>query len=90
LNESIQNVAAVSEEQAASAEEMTASVQSVTTSLQEVVEVHGELGQAAVNTVDVANDIARHAQSVAEAAEGLQGLADRFRTGEDGTLALKG
>ncbi len=90
LNESIQNVAAVSEEQAASAEEMTASVQSVTTSIQEVVEVQEELGQAAVSTVDVANDIARHAQSVAEAAEGLKGLADRFRTGEDGMPALKG
>ena len=52
LNESIQNVAAVSEEQAASAEEMTASVQSVTTFIGEIVGVQKELGQAASDTVE--------------------------------------
>ena len=80
LNESIQNVAAVSEEQAASAEEMTASVQSVTTSIGEIVGVQKELGQAASDTVDVAKSIERASRTVAETAEQLSALIGRFKT----------
>ena len=91
LDESIQNVAAVSEEQAASAEEMTASVQSVTTSIGEIVGVQKELGQAASDTVDVAKSIGRASRTVAETAEKLSDLIGRFKTAEDGKgLALRG
>ena len=91
LNESIQNVAAVSEEQAASAEEMTASVQSVTTSIGEIVGVQKELGQAASDTVDVARSIERASRTVAETTEQLNELVGRFKTADDGKgLALRG
>ena len=83
LNESIHNVAAVSEEQAASAEEMTASVQSVTTSIGEIVGVQRKLGQAAADTVDVAKSIGRASQTVAETAEKLSELIGRFKTEAD-------
>ena len=85
LNESIQNVAAVSEEQAASAEEMTASVQSVTTSIGEIVGVQKELGQAASDTVDVAKSIGRASRTVAETAEKLGELIGRFKTDKQTT-----
>ena len=91
LNESIQNVAAVSEEQAASAEEMTASVQSVTTSIGEIVGIQRDLGQAASDTVDVARSIERASRTVAETTEQLNELVGRFKTADDGKgLALKG
>ena len=91
LNESIQNVAAVSEEQAASAQEMTASVQSVTTSIGEIVGVQKELGQAASDTVDVARSIERASRTVAETVEQLSELIGHFKTAEDGKgLALRG
>ena len=91
LNESIQNVAAVSEEQAASAEEMTASVQSVTTSIGEIVGVQKKLGQAASDTVDVAKAIEWASLTVSETAEKLSELIGRFKMEEDGKgLALKG
>ena len=91
LNESIQNIAAVSEEQAASAEEMTASVQSVTTSIGEIVGVQKKLGQAASDTVDVAKAIERASLTVSETAEKLSELIGRFKMEEDGKgLALKG
>ena len=90
LNESIQNVAAVSEEQAASAEEMTASVQSVTTSIGEIVGVQKELGQAASDTVDVARSIERASRTVAETVEQLSELIGHFKTAEDSrALAFK-
>ena len=89
LNESIQNVAAVSEEQAASAEEMTASVQSVTTSIGEIVGVQKELGQAAAGTVNAAKDIERASQTMAEMAEQLSALIGRFKTDKQ-TTALRG
>ena len=91
LNESIQNVAAVSEEQAASAEEMTASVQSVTTSIGEIVGIQRDLGQAASDTVDVARSIERASRTVAETTEQLNELVGRFKTADDGKgLALRG
>ena len=90
LNESIQNVAAVSEEQAASAVEMTASVQSVTTSIGEIVGVQKELGQAASDTVDVARSIERASRTVAETVEQLSELIGHFKTAEDSrALAFK-
>ena len=85
LNESIHNVAAVSEEQAASAEEMTASVQSVTTSIGEIVGVQRKLGQAASDTVDVAKSIGRASRTVAETAEKLGELIGRFKTDKQTT-----
>ena len=90
LNESIQNVAAVSEEQAASAEEMTASVQSVTTSIGEIVGVQKELGQAASDTIDVARSIERASRTVAETVEQLSELIGHFKTeGDSRALAVK-
>ena len=90
LNESIQNVAAVSEEQAASAEEMTASVQSVTTSIGEIVGVQKELGQAASDTVDVAKSIERASRTVAKTVAQLSELIGRFKTEADSrALAVK-
>ena len=84
LNESIQNVAAVSEEQAASAEEMTASVQSVTSSIGEIVDVQKEIGRAAQGTADAAKNIERAAHGMMETTEQLQELIDRFgTTGEE-------
>ena len=91
LNESIQNIAAVSEEQAASAEEMTASVQSVTTSIGEIVDVQKEIGQAASNTTNAAKTIEHASRSMSETAERLSELIGRFKMEEDGKgLALKG
>ncbi len=87
LNDSIQNVAAVSEEQAASAEEMTASVQSVTTSIGEIVGVQKELGQAAEGTISAARSIERASRTVAETVEQLSDLIGHFKT-EAGSRAL--
>ena len=89
LNESIQNVAAVSEEQAASAEEMTASVQSVTTSIGEIVEVQREIGDAASGTTNAAKSIEQASRSMSETAEQLSELIGRFKTGKQ-TTALHG
>lgn len=82
LNESIQNVAAVSEEQAASAEEMTASIQSVTSSIGEIVDVQKEIGRAAHGTADAAKSIERAAHGMMETTEQLRELIDRFGTSE--------
>ncbi len=90
LNDSIQNVAAVSEEQAASAEEMTASVQSVTTSIDEIVDVQKEIGQAAAGTTNAAESIDRASKRMAETADRLHELIGRFKTEEDGPPALRG
>ena len=89
LNESIQNVAAVSEEQAASAEEMTASVQSVTTSIGEIVDVQKEIGHAASNTTNAAKSIEQASRSMSETAEQLSELIGRFKTDKQ-TIALHG
>ena len=90
LNDSIQNVAAVSEEQAASAEEMTASVQGVTNSIGEIVGVQKEIGQAASGTADAAKSIEQASRSMAETVEQLSELIGRFKTEPDGRgLALR-
>lgn len=90
LNDSIQNVAAVSEEQAASAEEMTASVQGVTNSIGEIVGVQKEIGQAAAGTTDAAKSIEQASRSMAETVEQLSELIGRFKTEPDGRgLALR-
>ena len=90
LNESIQNVAAVSEEQAAAAEEMTASVQSVTASIGEIVGVQKELSQAAEGTVNAAKTVGRASRTMAETVEELSGLISRFKTESDSrALAVK-
>ena len=90
LNDSIQNVAAVSEEQAASAEEMTASVQGVTNSIGEIVGVQKEIGQAAAGTTDAAKNIEQASRSMAETVEQLSELIGRFKTEPDGRgLALR-
>ncbi len=90
LNDSIQNVAAVSEEQAASAEEMTASVQGVTNSIGEIVGVQKEVGRAAAGTTGAAKSIEQASRSMAETAEQLSELIGRFKTEPDGRgLALR-
>ena len=90
LNDSIQNVAAVSEEQAASAEEMTASVQGVTNSIGEIVGVQKEIGQAAAGTTDAAKSIEEASRSMADTVEQLNELIGRFKTEPDGKgLALR-
>ena len=90
LNDSIQNVAAVSEEQAASAEEMTASVQGVTNSIGEIVDVQKEVGQAASGTANAAKSIEQASRSMADTVEQLSDLIGHFKTEpDDKGLALR-
>lgn len=78
LTESIQSVAAVSEEQAASSSEMSHSVQRVAETTDQTVASGQGVGTATRETTQAAESIAGEAQRMAETSEKLQGIVGRF------------
>ena len=89
LNEAIQNIAAISEEQAASSEEMTTAVQQVSDSSRDVVEAAGSIQTATHETTQAAESIAEAAQGLASTAEKLQGLIGTFTLEDPSGLVPK-
>ena len=88
LTESIQSVAAVSEEQAASSSEMSHSVQRVAETTDQTVASGQGVGTATRETTQAAESIAGEAQRMAETSEKLQGIVGRFILDAGGTGIL--
>jgi len=79
MAESVQDVAAVSQEQAASSEEMTSVIQGVTTSTSYALESVKSIQLASVETSRAAEVIAEEAQEMALAAQALSSMVARFK-----------
>ena len=86
LTESIQSVAAVSEEQAAASAEMSNTVQKVTETTTQTVESSQSVGTATRETTQAAESIAGSAQRMAETSERLQAIVRRFVLDSDSGL----
>ena len=84
LAESVQSVAAVSEEQAASSAEISNSVRKVTETTAQIVETGRGVDTATRETTQAAKSIAGEAQRMAETAEHLQEIVKRFVLDADG------
>lgn len=91
LTESIQNVAAVSEEQAASSAEMSHSVHTVVETTERIVESSRSVETATHETTRAAESIAGEAQRMAETSENLLAIVRRFvlDAGEPGLVPSK-
>ncbi|NLL36199.1 MAG: methyl-accepting chemotaxis protein [Fretibacterium sp.] len=87
LNEAIQNIAAVSEEQAASSAEMESAMKGVTASNAEVMTAANTVYTSTQETTKAAESIATEAQKMAETAETLQKLVGTFKFDESKALA---
>lgn len=87
LNETIQNIAAVAEEQAASSEEITTAVQNVADANHGVLESTETIGASTKETTRAAESIAQESQVMAATAEKLRTLVDSFTL--EGAPAVK-
>ena len=87
LNEAIQNIAAVSEEQAASSAEMESAMKDVTASNVEVMSSAKAIYTSTQETTKAAESIATEAQKMAETAETLQKLVGIFNLDDSKALA---
>lgn len=83
VNESIQNIAAVSEEQAASSEEMTSSIDQVTNANFDTVRMVESIRGASEETVKASEGVALEAQAMAEGAASMMKLVNRFKLRKD-------
>ena len=88
LTESIQSIAAVSEEQAASSSEMSHSIQRVAETTDRTVASGQSVGTATRETTQAAESIAGEAQRMAETSEKLQSIVGRFVLDAGGTGIL--
>ena len=88
LTESIQSIAAVSEEQAASSSEMSHSIQRVAETTDQTVASGQGVGTATRETTQAAESIAGEAQRMAETSEKLQSIVERFVLDAGGTGIL--
>ncbi len=84
LNEAIQNIAAISEEQAASSEETTAGIQSMGQSIDEVLSAKDSLNKASDENDRSADMIADISESMTTTARELQRLLESFTLRRDG------
>ncbi|MDR2179087.1 MAG: methyl-accepting chemotaxis protein [Synergistaceae bacterium] len=77
-NDSIQNIAAVAEEQAASSKEVATAIDSATKSTMEMVETFANIHHSTEETVRAAHGVAEHAQSMSQHAQTLTDVLSRF------------
>lgn len=82
LNEAIQNIAAVSQQQAASSEEMTTAVQHVAEANRNVVNAADSIHTSTQETTKAAESIATAAQGLSATADKLQRLVGTFTFSE--------
>ena len=82
--ESIQNIAAVSQEQAASSREMAGSIDSATSSTMNIVQTISSINRASEETLQGANMVAERSQEMNDQALRLRELLSRFELGPSG------
>jgi methyl-accepting chemotaxis protein len=78
-NDSIQNIAAIAEEQAASSKEVTVAIDNVTKSTAQMVGIIGEIHNAIDATSQIAEHVAAQAEGMANDAEALTELLSVFK-----------
>ncbi|MDR1875778.1 MAG: methyl-accepting chemotaxis protein [Synergistaceae bacterium] len=78
-NDSIQNIAAVAEEQAASSKEVASAIDSATKSTMEVVETISSIRRAAEETADAAQGVAEQSEAMTSHAQTLVDILSRFK-----------
>jgi methyl-accepting chemotaxis protein len=90
-NDSIQNIAAVAEEQAASSKEVATAIDSATRSTMEMVETISNIRRATDETAQAAQGVAEQSQAMSEHAQTLAEVLSRFtlNAAAKATKALK-
>jgi methyl-accepting chemotaxis protein len=86
-NDSIQNIAAVAQEQAASSKEVATAIDSATKSTMDVVETISNIRRATDETAQAAQGVAEQSQAVSEHAQTLTDILSRFTLNVDATAA---
>lgn len=79
VNEAIQNIAAVSQEQAASSQEMTSAIQSITNSTMESVESINSINGLAAETAEASDRVSSESESLSASMEELKTALSRFK-----------
>ena len=82
-NDSIQNIAAVAQEQAASCKEVATAIDNATRSTMEVVETITEIRRAADDTANAAQGVAEQSEAVNDHANNLTEVLSRFKLNSD-------
>ncbi|NLL35998.1 MAG: methyl-accepting chemotaxis protein [Fretibacterium sp.] len=88
LSQAIQNIAAVSQEQAAATTEMETAMENVTKASEEMVSSTAVIETSTEETTRAAESIATEAQEMAETAHTLRGLVERFTFDDSSGKAL--
>ncbi|MDR1742037.1 MAG: methyl-accepting chemotaxis protein [Synergistaceae bacterium] len=78
-NDSIQNIAAVAEEQAASSKEVASGIDSATKATMEMVSTVSNIGKATEETVEAARGVAEQAESITGYVDRLNDVLSRFK-----------
>ena len=78
-NDSIQNIAAVAEEQAASSKEVATAIDSATKSTMEMVETISSIRHASEETAQAAQNVAEQSESMSGYAQSLMDALSRFK-----------
>ncbi|MDR1378995.1 MAG: methyl-accepting chemotaxis protein [Synergistaceae bacterium] len=78
-NDSIQNIAAVAEEQAASSKEVATAIDNATQSTMEVVEAISHIRHASEDTAQAAQGIAKQSESLSSYAHDLSNILSKFK-----------
>jgi methyl-accepting chemotaxis protein len=78
-NDSIQNIAAVAEEQAASCKEVATAIDSATQSTMEVVEAISKIRHASEDTAQAAQGVANQSETLTSHAQTLSEILSRFK-----------
>jgi methyl-accepting chemotaxis protein len=78
-NDSIQNIAAVAEEQAASCKEVATAIDSATQSTMEVVEAISKIRHASEDTAQAAQGVANQSETLTSYAQTLSEILSRFK-----------
>jgi methyl-accepting chemotaxis protein len=86
-NDSIQNIAAVAEEQAASCKEVAAAIDSATKTTMESVQTIGEIRRASDDTAVAAQGVADQSEAVKEHANNLTDVLSRFKLNVDSSAS---
>ncbi|MDR1977338.1 MAG: methyl-accepting chemotaxis protein [Synergistaceae bacterium] len=81
-NDSIQNIAAVAEEQAASSREVATAIDSATRTTMEVAETISNIRRSSDTTVEGARNVADQSQAMSQYAQNLKLVLERFKTKE--------
>jgi methyl-accepting chemotaxis protein len=83
VNDSIQNIAAVAQEQAASCKEVATSIDNATKSTMEVVNTMSDIRKSADETSTASRGVAEQSEAMNGHAENLTGILSRFKLGSE-------